>query len=154
MRQSGYNGTIHTNFSQGNYYLLIMIDHASRYDIIETLPSHICASPILTKTVAMIDRQHCHRLKRAHSNNAKEITSYEVCTFPSSLSISRPTSISYQPQDNRIVEHLNRSIMEPANSNLAHYSFHDKIWDLEVVDEIFKRNIIRHIITYIAINDL
>ena len=96
--------------SSGNCYLLVLIDHFSKWVVLEPIPN---------KTAEEVARVILERLilvhgapTRIHSDKGREFVNQVIKHLPKWLSIDQSTIAGYNPRANGVTERINRDIIK------------------------------------------
>ena len=124
--------------SSGNRYLLVIIDHFSKWVVLEPLP---------TKTQEDVARVILERLilvhgapTRIHSDKGKEFVNQVISHLQKLLSIDQSTTAGYNPRANGATERLNRDIIK----DLKRSCIIPQEWDHRAQYVAFSHNISVH----------
>jgi hypothetical protein len=117
----------------GNSYCLVIVDDYSRFTWVYFLwdKSNVFET---FKSFAILDQnQFEFDIKKVRSDNGLEFKNARIDEYCDDKSIKHEFSFKYTPEQNRIVERKNRTIIDMARSMLAEYNVSDSYW-AEAID--------------------
>ncbi|KAK2990141.1 hypothetical protein RJ640_007543 [Escallonia rubra] len=136
-----------------NKYFLLFIDDYSRKTWVYFLKQKSEVFSTFKRFKALVEQQNGYQIKAMRSDRGGEFISKEFKAFCEENGIRRPLTIPYSPQQNRVVERKNRSIVNMTRSMLKSKNLPKEFW-AEAVDctESDKFNL--HMETESAIDEL
>ena len=124
----------------GSRYFVSFIDDYSRYVTVYMIKNK---SEVLSKFkefVSLMENLTEHRIKVLRSDNGGEYESREFTEYCQSHGIKRETTIPYTPQQNGVVERMNRTLLEAVRSMLHHAGLPLRFWAEAVSTAAYLRN--------------
>lgn len=121
-------------------YFATFIDDKTRYMEVAFLKSR---SDILTKFKKYqlrVEKETGCKIVKLRSDNAKEYISREFSNYLESQGIRRRLSVEYTPQQNRVAERVNRTIVKMARAMLIMSKVPKDLWAEVVNMAVFLRN--------------
>ncbi|GJR83707.1 putative ribonuclease H-like domain-containing protein [Tanacetum coccineum] len=100
-------------------YSLVVTDDFSRFSWVFFLASKDETSGILKTVITCIENQINHRVKIIRCDNGTEFKNIEMNQFCQMKGIKREFSVARTPQQNRVAERKNRTLIEAARTMLA-----------------------------------
>ena len=104
----------------GSHYYIIIIDDATRKVWIYFLRQNFDVFQNFKKWKWLVENETGKKLKCLRSNNGGEYCSHEFEDYCSTNGIRRQKIVPRTPQENGVVECMNRTIMENARSMRLH----------------------------------
>src|SRR5579871_3388771 len=99
-------------------YFIIFIDNKTRITFIYLLKIKSEAFDKFKNFQALVENQQNKKIKRIKSDNGEEFTSKKFKQHLQDYSIQHETTVLYTPQQNRVSERSNKTIVERAKSML------------------------------------
>ena len=112
----------------GEQHTLIMIDVGTRYIDHEHMKHRDESDTHIINTITELQTQFNKKLKRFHTDNAKELISKTVRDFLSSNGTIITETTAYTPEYNAIVERANRTIVEMTKAMMFHCDCYVELW--------------------------
>ncbi|GJY24206.1 putative ribonuclease H-like domain-containing protein [Tanacetum coccineum] len=100
-------------------YCLVVTDDFSRFSWVFFLASKDETSGILKKFITEIENQLNHKVKVIRCDNGTEFKNREMNEFCGFKGIKREFSVARTPQQNRVAERKNKTLIEAARTMLA-----------------------------------
>ncbi|GJY78397.1 putative ribonuclease H-like domain-containing protein [Tanacetum coccineum] len=100
-------------------YCLVVTDDFSRFSWVFFLATKSETSGILKKFITEVENQLNHKVKVIRSDNGTEFKNREMDEFCGQKGIKREYSVARTPQQNRVAERKNRTLIEAARTMLA-----------------------------------
>ncbi|GJW53092.1 putative ribonuclease H-like domain-containing protein, partial [Tanacetum coccineum] len=110
----------------GKMYCLVVIDDYSRFSWVFFLAKKDETSGILEDFITDIENQLNHKVKIIRCNNGTEFKNYEMNQFCGIKGIKREFSNVRTPQQNRVAERKNRTLIEAARTMVLVTKPHNK----------------------------
>jgi transposase InsO family protein len=114
----------------GNKYDLVIVDDYSSFTWVFFLKDKSETQEVLLKRA---QNEFDAKVKKIRSNNSTEFKNTQVEDFLDEEGIKHEFSAPYTPQQNRVAERKNRTLIEMARSALDEYKTSDQFW-LEAVN--------------------
>jgi transposase InsO family protein len=114
----------------GNKYDLVIVDDYSSFTWVFFLKDKSETQEVLLKRA---QNEFDAKVKKIRSNNSTEFKNTQVEDFLDEEGIKHEFSAPYTPQQNRVAERKNRTLIEMARSTLDEYKTSDRFW-LEAVN--------------------
>ncbi|GJW20901.1 putative ribonuclease H-like domain-containing protein [Tanacetum coccineum] len=96
-------------------YCLVVTDDFSRFSWVFFLATKSETSRILKKFITEVENQLNHKVKVIRSDNGTEFKNREMDEFCGQKGIKREYSVARTPQQNRVAERKNRTLIEGSN---------------------------------------
>ncbi|GJT47979.1 ribonuclease H-like domain-containing protein [Tanacetum coccineum] len=109
-------------------YCLVVIDDFSRFSWVFFLATKDETSGILKAFITGIENQINHRVKIIRCDNGTEFKNKEMNQFCEMKGIKREFSVARTPQQNRVAERKNRTLIEAARTMLADSKLPTTFW--------------------------
>ncbi|GJY67403.1 putative ribonuclease H-like domain-containing protein [Tanacetum coccineum] len=100
-------------------YCLVVTDDFSRFSWVFFLAKKRETSRILKRFITEVENQLNHKVKVIRSDNGTEFKNREMDEFCGQKGIKREYSVARTPQQNRVAERKNRTLIEAARTMLA-----------------------------------
>lgn len=121
-------GLMQTKTPGGSTYVVTFIDDYSRYVTTYSLRKKSEVLDKLKLSKAEMENATNTKIKRPRSDNGGEYTGGRFEEFLSEHGIKHEKTVPYTPQQNRLAERMNRSLVEIVRCMLYHESFDTKWW--------------------------
>ncbi|KAJ9567220.1 hypothetical protein OSB04_003186 [Centaurea solstitialis] len=121
-------------------YMLVLVDEFSRFTWLEFLRAK---SDAVDRIIAFIKRIQVllgRRVKKLRSDNGTEFRNAKLQSFLEDVGISHNFSAVRTPQQNRVVERKNRTLVEAARSMMAHSGVPQSFWAEAVSTACYTQN--------------
>lgn len=112
----------------GSHYFFTCIDDITRKVWIYFLRNKCDVFQTLNKWKCLVENEIGKNLKCLRSDNGSEYCSNEFDYYFSTNGICRQKTIPKTPEENRVVEHMNMTIMENARSMRFHVGMPINMW--------------------------
>jgi len=106
----------------GKSYFLLIVDDHSRFMWLELLASKDEALGYFKKFKVAAELEPGHRLKAFRTDHGSEFNSRAFLVYYNEQGIRRNTTTAYTPQQNRVVERRNQTVVEMARCMLKSMS--------------------------------
>nr|GEV92402.1 ribonuclease H-like domain-containing protein [Tanacetum cinerariifolium] len=113
----------------GKIYCLVVIDDYNRFSWVFFLAKKDETSGILKNFITGIENQLNHKVKIIRCDNGTEFKNYEMNQFCGIKGIKREFSNAMTPQQNRVAERNNRTLIEAGRTMLADSLLPIPFWD-------------------------
>ncbi|GJY39565.1 retrovirus-related pol polyprotein from transposon TNT 1-94 [Tanacetum coccineum] len=123
----------------GKKYILIMDDY-SRFTWVKFLASKDEAPDFILKFLKMIQVRLNTPVKNIHTDNGTEFVNQTLRSYYESVGISHETSVARSPQQNGVVERLNRTLVEAARTMLIYAKAPLFLWAEAVTTACYTQN--------------
>jgi transposase InsO family protein len=117
----------------GNKYGLIIIDDYSRFTWVFFLQDKSKTQDVLKKLLGRAQNKFDAKVKKIRSDNDTEFKNTQVEDFLDEEGIKHEFFAPYTPQQNRVTERKNRTLIEMARTMLDEYKTSDRFWE-EVIN--------------------
>ncbi|GJV44886.1 putative ribonuclease H-like domain-containing protein [Tanacetum coccineum] len=121
-------------------YCLVVIDDFSRFSWVFFLATKDETSGILKAFIIGIENQINHRVKIIKCDNGSEFKNKEMNQFCEMKGIKREFSVVRTPQQNRVAERKNRTLIEAARTMLADSKLPTTFWAEAVNTDCYVQN--------------
>ncbi|WZZ26643.1 hypothetical protein YC2023_010044 [Brassica napus] len=121
-------GPITPSTMAGNKYIFVIIDDHTRYMWTILLKQKSDAFVKFKRLKSLIEQQLREKISTFRSDRGGEFVSHEFNSYCEEEDIMRHLTAPYTPQQNRVVERRNRTLMEMARSILKHMHMPNYIW--------------------------
>ncbi|GJW55566.1 retrovirus-related pol polyprotein from transposon TNT 1-94 [Tanacetum coccineum] len=111
-------GPMHVASINGKMYILVIVDDYSRFTLVRFLRSKVEALEAIIKCIKNIQFRLNSTVRKVRTDNGTEFVNQALREFYENFGISHQTSIARTPQQNRIVERQNRTLVEVARTML------------------------------------
>ena len=133
-------GPTRTTAMGGTKYFVTFIDDFSRKVWLYVLkPKDECFIRF-KEFKALVETQSEYKIKTFRSDNGGEFMSKAFIKFLVDHGIAKETSTPYWPQQNRVAERANRTIIEMARSMIHAQKLEKSFWAESVVNAVYTRN--------------
>jgi transposase InsO family protein len=102
----------------GRRYFLLLVDNLSRYMWVVVLGSKGEAADAIRRAQAAAEAECGRKLRVLHTDNGGEFTVAEFTSYCTDEGVQRHYSVSYNPQQNDVVERRNQMIVGMARALL------------------------------------
>nr|GEX75342.1 putative ribonuclease H-like domain-containing protein [Tanacetum cinerariifolium] len=109
-------------------YFLVITDGFSRFSWVYFLKSKDETTPILKDFIRQAKNQFNHKVKTIRSDNRTEFKNKELIEFRELKGIKREYSNARTPQQNRVADRLNKTLIEAARTMLADLFLPTTFW--------------------------
>eukprot|EP00253_Pinus_taeda_P016023 PITA_16023 len=133
-------GPMNTSSITACKYFLLIIDDFNRKMWVYFLKYKSDALSIFQKFKTLVEKEsHCN-IMTLRTDNGGEFCSSAFSNFCDTHGIKHQFTTPYTPQQNSVVEHRNRTIVEMARSMLQHKSVPNKFWAEAVFTVVYLLN--------------
>ncbi|GJZ82281.1 retrovirus-related pol polyprotein from transposon TNT 1-94, partial [Tanacetum coccineum] len=112
----------------GKKYILVIVDDFSRYTWVYFLRSKDETSEIIKKFIAQAQLNYKAKVCKIRTDNGTEFKNATLKAYYEKLGIMQQFSIARTPQQNRVVERRNRSLVEAARTMLIFTRLPEFLW--------------------------
>lgn len=113
-------GTITASSLQGNQYVIIFVDTASRYAFAYFAPNRTRVLPAVDTVLRIVTNTHGRPPRLFTTDNAREYISKAAMKIYNQLGITPNPTIPYNPQQHSIAERILGTLMAATRSTLYH----------------------------------
>nr|GFA93281.1 integrase, catalytic region, zinc finger, CCHC-type, peptidase aspartic, catalytic [Tanacetum cinerariifolium] len=113
-------GPMHVESINGKKYILIIVDHYSRFTWVKCLRSKDEALDFIIQFLEMIQVRLKVSVCRIQTDNGTEFVNQTLREYYEEVGISHETSVACSPQQNSVVERRNRMLIEAARTMLIY----------------------------------
>ncbi|GJZ64020.1 putative ribonuclease H-like domain-containing protein [Tanacetum coccineum] len=124
-------------------YCLVITDDCTRFSWVFFLASKDETSGILQNFIRQIENQLNHRVKIIRSDNGTEFKNRDMLEFCGNKGIKQEYSNARTPQQNRVAERMNRTLIEAARTMLADSLLPTTFWAEAVSTACYVLNRVR-----------
>jgi hypothetical protein len=124
----------------GRRYFLLMVDDASRFMWVALLPTKDAAADAVKLIKVEVEKESGHALKVLRTDNGGEFTVAEFADYCAEEGVRRHFSAPHSPQQNRVVERRNQTVVATARALLRQRRMPDKYWGEAVVTAVHLLN--------------
>lgn len=121
-------GPIQTKYLGGSRYFLLFVDDYSRLCWVYFLKHKDETFERLLKLKTLVEKQSGKSIKVLQTDRGGEFVSNQFTAYCEDQGIKRELTAPYSPQQNRVAERKNRTIMEIARSLLKHKRLPNGFW--------------------------
>ncbi|GKV09292.1 hypothetical protein SLEP1_g20816 [Rubroshorea leprosula] len=121
-------GPMNTLSLNKSKYFIVFVDDFSRLTWVYFAKEKSDAFPIFKKFKALVEKQSGCSIKVMRIDQGREFVSAEFNIFCEDFDIKRQLTTSYTPQQNRVAERKNRSLVEMAKSMLKAKGLPNSFW--------------------------
>jgi transposase InsO family protein len=112
----------------GNKYDLVIVDDYSCFTWMFILQDKNKTQEVLNKFLRMTQNKFDVKVKKIRSDNGTEFKNTQVKDFLDEEGIKHEFLAPYTPQQNRVAENKNRTLIEMARTMLDEYKTSDRFW--------------------------
>jgi transposase InsO family protein len=112
----------------GNKYGLVIVDDNSRFTWVFFLQDKSETQEELKKFLRRAQKKFNAKVKKIRSDNGAEFKNTQVEDFLDEEGIKHEFLAPYTPQQNRVAERKNRTLIEMARTMLEEYRTSDRFW--------------------------
>jgi transposase InsO family protein len=124
----------------GARYIATFLDDYSKLSVVVLLKAKSDVPQAIANTVALLENQSGHRLRRARSDNGLEYVNASNSAYFEAKGVHHQRTTAYTPEQNGAAERLNRTVCTKARSMLADRSLPDTMWAEAVAAANYLRN--------------
>ncbi|KAJ9561948.1 hypothetical protein OSB04_007108 [Centaurea solstitialis] len=121
-------------------YMLVLVDEFSRFTWLEFLRAKSDAADRIIAFIKRIQVLLGCKVKKLRSDNRTEFRNAKLQSFLEDVGISHNFSAVRSPQQNKVVERKNRTLVEAARSMMAHSGVPQAFWAEAVSTACFTQN--------------
>ena len=121
-------GKIQTRSLGGGYYFLTFIDDNTRYVWVYILKNKSQVFEKIVERRALVENLYGCKITNLHINNGGEYTSNEFTTYLKQEGICHELTVPKTPQQNGVVERMNRTLVETVRSMLSDTKLSKQFW--------------------------
>lgn len=121
-------GPITPDSNAGNKYFFLLIDDFSRVMWVSMLKRKSEAKDMLRKFIVQVENETNHKIKALRSDRGGEFLAQEFESICEEKGIKRFFIAPYSPQQNGVVEHRNRTVMNMPRSLLKSRLLLGRFW--------------------------
>ncbi|GKA91178.1 putative ribonuclease H-like domain-containing protein, partial [Tanacetum coccineum] len=121
----------------GKKYILVIVDDFSRYTWVYFLRSKVETLEIIKKFIAQAQLNYKAKVYKICTDNGTEFKNTSLKAHYEKLGIMQQFSIARTPQQNRVVERRNRTLVEAARTMLIFSRLHEFLWAEAVATACF-----------------
>jgi transposase InsO family protein len=112
----------------GNKYDLVIVDDYSRFTWVFFLHDKSVVQDTLKKCAKRAQNEFDTKIKKVRSDNGTEFKNTIIEKFLDEEGIGHEFCVPYTPQQNKIIERKNRTLIEAAMTMLDEYKVSDQFW--------------------------
>ncbi|WVZ80241.1 hypothetical protein U9M48_027733 [Paspalum notatum var. saurae] len=112
----------------GKWYVLVIVDDFSRWSWVHFMESKDEAYEFVYDLVLRLRNESGHAMRALHSDNGSEFKNDRFKAFCHSQGLEHQFSSPYVPQENRVVERKNRTLVEMVRTMLDEHRIPRKFW--------------------------
>jgi transposase InsO family protein len=112
----------------GSSYFMIFIDDYSRKVWVYLLERNADVFNTFKQFRALVEKSTDRSIKCLRTYNGGEFTSVEFENYCKEAGIERHKTTVYTPQQNGVVEHMNKTLLERARSMLSNAKMQHELW--------------------------
>ncbi|GJS37222.1 retrovirus-related pol polyprotein from transposon TNT 1-94 [Tanacetum coccineum] len=125
----------------GKKYILVIVDDFSRFTWVYFLRSKDETPEIIKKFIAQAQLNYKAKVCKIRTDNGTEFKNATLKAYYEKLGIMQQFSIARTPQQNRVVERRNRSLVEAARTMLIFTRLPEFLWAEVVTTTCFTQNL-------------
>src|SRR5579871_5667827 len=130
-----------TNLSiSGERYFVVFVDNKSRYTWTYVLKKKAEVFDTFQEFKALVENSSRCRIKTLRTDNGTEYLSKAFGRFLSDHRIQYQTTTPYTPQQNRVAERANRTIVEYTRTMIHAQRLEQKFWGEAVITATYLKN--------------
>nr|GEZ13155.1 copia protein [Tanacetum cinerariifolium] len=133
-------GPMRVESVNGNKYILVIVDDYSRFTWIKFLRSKDETPDFIIKFLKMIQVRLKVPVRRIRTDNGTEFVNQTLRDYYEEVGISHETSVARSPQQNRVVERRNRTLIKAARTMLIYAQAPLFLWAEAVATACFTQN--------------
>ncbi|GKB12112.1 retrovirus-related pol polyprotein from transposon TNT 1-94 [Tanacetum coccineum] len=133
-------GPMHVQSVNGKKYILVIVDDYSRFTWVKFLASKDEAPDFIIKFLKMIQVRLNATVRNIHTDNGTEFVNQTLRDYYESIGISHETSVARTPQQKRVVERRNRTLVEAARTMLIYAKAPLFLWAEAVATACYTQN--------------
>nr|GFB96522.1 retrovirus-related Pol polyprotein from transposon TNT 1-94 [Tanacetum cinerariifolium] len=133
-------GPMRVESVNGKKYILVIVDDYSRFTWVKFLKSKDEALDFIIKFLKMIQVRLKVLVRRIRTDNGIEFVNHTSRDYYEEVGISHETSVARSPQQNRVVERRNRTLIEAARTMLIYAQAPLFLWAEAVATTCFTQN--------------
>jgi transposase InsO family protein len=111
-----------------NSYCLVVVDDYSRYTWIFFLSDKLNVFSIFKGFAKRAENEFDFKIKKIRSDNGSEFKNSRIEDYYDEKGVKHEFSVKYTPEQNRVVERKNRTLIDMARSMLLEYNVSDTFW--------------------------
>jgi hypothetical protein len=112
----------------GNSNCLVIVDDYSRFTLVYFLRDKSNVSETFKSFAILAQNQFDFDIKKVRSDNGSEFKNARIDEYCDDKGIKHEFSSKYTPEQNRIIERKNRTLIDMARSMLAEYNVPNSYW--------------------------
>lgn len=124
----------------GSSYFVSFIDDYSRKVWIYLLKRKVDVFDIFKQFRALVEKSTGRFIKCLRTDNGTEFTSKEFDNYCKKDGIERHKTTIYTPQQNGVVERMNRTLLERARSMLSNAKLQQELWGEALLTTCYRVN--------------
>ena len=125
---------------QGSKYGMLIVDHYSRFTFGIPIVSKSDAASNLIEFIKFHQKKFKREVKTIRTDRGKEFINNELKTFCEENGITHETTVGYSPQQNGIVERMNRTVFDTVRLLLNSSNAPHKLWAETMCTSIYVIN--------------
>nr|GEZ48429.1 putative ribonuclease H-like domain-containing protein [Tanacetum cinerariifolium] len=133
-------GPMRVESINGKKYILVIVDDYSRFTWVKFLRSKDETSNFIIKFLKMIQVRLKVPVRRIRTDNGTEFVNQTLRDYYEAVGISHETSVARSPQQNRVVERRNRTLIEATQTMLINAQALLFLWAEAVATACFTQN--------------
>lgn len=122
-------GPISPSTAAKKRYIFVLIDDHSCYMLSILLTEKSETFEKFKRFKALVEQETGTNIKTFRTNKGGEFVSQELQSFCEKQGINRHFTVPYTPQQNRVVERCNKTLLEMTRSILKHISMPNYLWE-------------------------
>jgi len=124
----------------GAHYYLLFIDDYSRYTMVYVLHQKSETFAQFWEYKALVENYHDNKIKALRSDNGGEYTSAQFAKFLRDSGISHEKRAPYSPEQNRVSESANRTLVGRAKAISLDGNMSDNLWAEAIHTAVYHNN--------------
>ena len=124
----------------GSHYFVTFIDDYSRCVAVYFIKNKMEVPEKFKLFEATVNKKCGEPIMKLRTDNGGEYMSKEFQEYLAVKGIEHQLTVPYSPQQNRVAERLNRTLMESARAMLSHSNLPNKFWAEAVATAAYLRN--------------
>jgi transposase InsO family protein len=124
----------------GQRYFLLLVDDATHYMWVVLLTAKLEASSAIKRIQTAAEKECDRKLRVLRTDNGGEFTVAEFAAYCGDEGVTRHFSAPYTPQQNRVVEWQNQTVVAMARVLLKQRRMLAKFWGEAVVTTVYLQN--------------